>query len=150
MKRKLNEDEIDDLLDSARSNDLNELKNNLNLISTRLECAESDVISHTIDVYSKNTLLHMASANGLLEIILFLLSFNINNMLSFKNESGNTPLHWACLNGHLNIVKTLCDFGASPFEKNNSGQDCIFQAETNEKFDVVDYLLERYQDEEEV
>lgn len=55
-------------------------------------------------------------------------------------------MHWACLNGHLKIVEKLCDAGADPFLNNSMGQDALFQAENNEKLDVVDYILTRFQD----
>lgn len=57
------------------------------------------------------------------------------------NDAGNTPLHWAALNGHLECVKLLMHSGADITIFNKAGHDAVFEAELNDKGDVVDWLL---------
>ncbi|KAK9488122.1 ankyrin repeat-containing domain protein [Lipomyces starkeyi] len=153
MPRKLTEEEIDDLMYCARADDLNTLKSTVEHLSKDLSQSEGDIILQAIDPYSSSTPLHMACANGHLEIVEYILSKFSSppsetrvSIVTLQNESGNTPLHWACLNGHQKIIERLCDSGADPFVKNLAGQDCFFQAENYEKLDVVDYLLQRFQE----
>jgi ankyrin repeat protein len=57
------------------------------------------------------------------------------------NDAGNTPLHWAALNGHLDCVKLLVQCGADVTIINRAGHDAVFEAEINDKKEVVDWLL---------
>lgn len=61
-----------------------------------------------------NTALHMASANGHLETVNFILSACSGNMdfINQKNDAQNTALHWSCLNGHYDVTRLLLDHGA--------------------------------------
>jgi hypothetical protein len=61
--------------------------------------------------------------------------------LNATNESGNTPLHWAALNGHLESVKLLIQSGADVTIINRAGHDAVYEAEINDKSEVVDWLL---------
>ena len=63
------------------------------------------------------------------------------SLINAVNEAGNTPLHWAALNGHLESVKLLLHAGASVGLFNRAGHDAVFEAEINDKQDVVDWLL---------
>nr|CAG8500474.1 8025_t:CDS:2 [Entrophospora candida] len=68
-----------------------------------------------------NTALHMASANGHIEIVKFIIEsicssstnddFSIGTLINSQNNSGNTPLHWSALNGHLDVVEILLNHG---------------------------------------
>lgn len=62
-------------------------------------------------------------------------------IVNAQNNSGNTPLHWACLNGHLEAVKVLLEHGADPTITNQKGHDPIYEAELNDKSDVVEWVL---------
>ncbi|EMR10294.1 hypothetical protein PNEG_01555 [Pneumocystis murina B123] len=104
-----------------------------------------------IDLFQKdnngNTALHIASANGHIEIVRFLLSQypKINNgfdYLSIKNHSGNTPLHWAAMNGHDKIVCELVKCGANLHVRNNAQKTPLWEAEFHGKTKVVTWLLE--------
>ncbi|KAK9457476.1 ankyrin repeat-containing domain protein [Dipodascopsis uninucleata] len=154
--RELTEKEISELIYSARTGDLDELKSNLEQLSKELNEPLSEILPKVVDPFSHSTPLHMSCANGCFEIVEYILSSLKGDngassttlaMIQAKNSSGNTALHWACLNGQIEIVKLLCDHDADPFERNNAGQDCIFQAENTEKLDLVDYLLNRYEDQ---
>lgn len=63
-------------------------------------------------------------------------------MVASRNKSGNTALHWAALNGHLSIVQVLIlTAKADPTLTNNAGHDATYEAEVNDKKDVVEWLL---------
>lgn len=62
-------------------------------------------------------------------------------LINTPNDNGNTPLHWAALNGHLECVKTLVDNGADPTITNKAGHDPVYEAELNDRKEVVDWVL---------
>jgi hypothetical protein len=63
-------------------------------------------------------------------------------LVAHKNAAGNTPLHWAALNGHLEAVKLLLmNANADPTVMNTSGHDAVYEAELNDKQEVVEWIL---------
>ena len=82
---------------------------------------------------------------GSIDIIKLLFSTSTEKpapeFLNAVNESGNTPLHWAALNGHLESVKLLIQSGADVTIINRAGHDAVYEAEINDKNEVVDWLL---------
>jgi ankyrin repeat protein len=62
-------------------------------------------------------------------------------ILNAQNKSGNTALHWAALNGHLQSVKKLLENGADPTITNQKGHDAVYEAELNDKKEVVEWVL---------
>jgi uncharacterized protein len=137
----LSSEEIDDVLYDSRSGDLETVKEFFNGKGPA-------VLSQIKDEYSESTPIHMASANGHIAVLQYLLQIaresGNKEIINALNDSGNTALHWASLNGHLETVKLLCDEGADPFLKNKSGQDSFYTAEVNGKEEVIDYLLGKY------
>jgi ankyrin repeat protein len=63
------------------------------------------------------------------------------DVVNRQNKAGNTALHWAALNGHLDAVKVLLEQGADPTIKNARGHDAIYEAELNDKMQIVDWVL---------
>ena len=49
--------------------------------------------------------LHLASRQGHIEIVIFLLEKGAN--LESTDNLGRTPLHWASVKGHLEIVQLM-------------------------------------------
>jgi hypothetical protein len=62
-------------------------------------------------------------------------------LLNAQNGAGNTPLHWAGLNGHLDAVKALIDAGSDPTITNKVGHDAVYEAELNDRREVVEWVL---------
>ncbi|MCJ1258585.1 hypothetical protein MMC24_006418 [Lignoscripta atroalba] len=144
----LSEDEIDDLLYFARTGELSDLKTSVEAFAKAANASQSDIIVAAVDSFSGNGPLHMASANGHLETLQYLLSLVSSatseahkSTLDAQNASGNTPLHWASLNGHLEAVKILVSAGADPSIVNSAGHDAVYEAEVNEKEKVAEWLL---------
>ncbi|TGZ77173.1 ankyrin [Ascodesmis nigricans] len=148
----MSEDEIDDLLYFARAGETKELEELLNALETKYPSVDKAAIITTAkDEHSGNNSLHMAAGNGHFETTKTLLASLPNPttpdaephpVVSHKNTAGNTPLHWAALNGHLEVVKALVmAANADPTVTNNVGHDAVYEAELNEKKDVVEWLL---------
>uniref|UniRef100_A0A060T6M4 ARAD1C15092p n=1 Tax=Blastobotrys adeninivorans TaxID=409370 RepID=A0A060T6M4_BLAAD len=135
--------DIDNVLLDARSGDLEALKEYFQALKEQVGVEPSAVLDQFKDEYSHSTALHMASANGHVEVVEYLLSINNDKkIVNAQNESGNTALHWASYNGHLEVVKKLCDAGADPFIHNEGGHDVFYDAEEHEE--VIDFLLSKY------
>ncbi|KAF2734617.1 ankyrin [Polyplosphaeria fusca] len=144
----LDEDAIDEILYLARVNDTAELDKYLSELSTQTKHAKADLVAAAVDPYSNNTALHYAAANGHSDVIKVALSYNADDdkaptpaLINALNGAGNTPLHWAAVNGHLQCVKMLIQSGADVTIINAAGHDAVFEAEINDKQDVVDWLL---------
>ncbi|KAK4646112.1 ankyrin repeat-containing protein [Podospora bellae-mahoneyi] len=153
------EEEIDDLIYLARVGDKDELSTLLSEIIARQTTdripTPADVLAQAVDESSKNTTLHMASANGHVEIVEYILSQfptadkdQKQAFLDATNEFGNTALHWAALNGHLPIVKLLVENGASVALANDKNYIPLDLASFSEKIDVVDYFLKEVREME--
>ncbi|KAF2269304.1 ankyrin [Lojkania enalia] len=149
----LGDEAVDEILYLARANEVSELETYLSGLAAQTKHPEADVVAAAIDSYSKNSALHYAAANGHNDVIKLLLSFNLDKvntstigLINAVNDAGNTPLHWAALNGHLESVKLLIQLGADVTIINKAGHDAVFEAELNEKKDVVGWLLEAVED----
>ncbi|KAF1814072.1 ankyrin [Eremomyces bilateralis CBS 781.70] len=165
MVPSLSEDEIDDILYFSRANETADLEQFLAELAGQKSCTKSELITAAVDEESGNGALHYACANGHIDIVQAVLaSFDDSNapssapqngdsqvsnqsspaMISYintKNKSGNTALHWASLNGHLPAVEILLKRKADPTVLNAAGHDAVYEAELNDKGEVVDLLL---------
>ncbi|KAL1413376.1 ankyrin repeat-containing protein [Vanrija albida] len=56
-----------------------------------------------------NTVLHMTSGNGHLDVLKVLLPHVPAALLQQVNEAGSPPIHWAVLNNHVAIVQALVE-----------------------------------------
>ncbi|KAF2462768.1 ankyrin [Lindgomyces ingoldianus] len=144
----LDEDSIDDILYLARVNETSELDSFLAELSTKTKQPKAEIAAAALDLYSKNSALHYAAANGHIDVIKLLLSYNVDkvttsapSLINAVNDAGNTALHWAALNGHLESVKLLIQRGADVTIINRVGHDAVFEAEINDKKEVVEWLL---------
>ncbi|QDS68848.1 hypothetical protein FKW77_007252 [Venturia effusa] len=145
----LTEEEIDDVLYSARTNDLEELKPFISTLHTKYTSeTPASIILAAVDAETGNNAAHYACGNGHIDIIKYLLSqFPSDSnppsktLLTARNKAGNTALHWAALHGHLEIVKLLLLSGADVSILNAVGHDAVYEAEINDKQDVVAVLL---------
>ena len=158
----LPEEDVDDLLYFARTNSLSDLQETLSNLSTTNSAPSlqsSQLLFHAVDPSTGNSALHMASANGHVEIINYILSLlsdpnpNLDleqeaegggskkELLNMQNKAGNTALHYASLNGHLSAVKTLVTAGVNPSVQNSAGHEAAFEAERAEKVEVAEFLL---------
>jgi len=94
MSETLTEEDLNELLECSRYGELEDL--------TYLLDAGADINYRRPE--DGSTALHMASANGHLEIVSLLLSRGAKHA---ANNAGNTPLHWACLNGKSEVAAKL-------------------------------------------
>lgn len=81
---------IDFFIDSARYGDTEDVKVALNE-GVKLEVRDE----------AGRTALHMAAANGHLDIVQILVKAGSD--VNAKNAQDSTPLHWACLNGKKEV-----------------------------------------------
>ena len=86
-----------------------------------------------------NTALHMASANGHLEVVKLLLAQKGID-LNVRNDTGNTAIHYAALNGKEEIVQLLVTAGADVNIKNEFGRIAIEDALQAGKGDIAEIL----------
>ncbi|RHZ81081.1 hypothetical protein Glove_123g42 [Diversispora epigaea] len=131
------ENVIDDIVESARYGELEELQSIINSNPITLLFAK--------DKYG-NTPLHMASANGHVEIVEFIIEKfksleQRDDVINTQNESGNTSLHWSALNGHEKVVKLLVTNGADIKIKNQAGKTAIYEAQQNNHEKIVEFIL---------
>ncbi|EAU91192.1 cytoplasmic protein [Coprinopsis cinerea okayama7 len=96
---------------------------------------------------NKNTVLHMVSANGHLELLKFLLPIVPPSLLAAQNNAGSTPLHWAALNNHLEVAKALVEFPGGPGVdlidiKNEAGRSPLADAEFSGWDEGAKWLVE--------
>ncbi|KAL3829641.1 hypothetical protein ACJIZ3_018443 [Penstemon smallii] len=86
------------------------------------------------------TALHMASANGHLSIVDYLIHNGAE--VNALNVEKNTPLHWACLNGHIEVLKRLILAGANVSLLNSHERTPVDEAVSRGKMDVIDAINE--------
>ncbi|KAF9486077.1 cytoplasmic protein [Pholiota conissans] len=126
MSSNLSDDDKTDLLLACRYGDLEDVQAFVNQHG-------ASSLSEIWDD-NGNSVLHMSSANGHLEVLDYLLPLIPSSLLSAKNNSGSTALHWAALNSQLEVAKKLVQHPGGPGLdlidiKNNAGHSPLGEAE---------------------
>eukprot|EP00921_Rhytidocystis_pertsovi_P014897 GHVQ01023907.1.p1 GENE.GHVQ01023907.1~~GHVQ01023907.1.p1 ORF type:complete len:648 (-),score=72.99 GHVQ01023907.1:1020-2963(-) len=103
-----------------------------------------------------NSSVHLAAANGHVDILQILLSepYDIDdNFVNNTNSGGNTPLHWAVRNRQTCVVRLLCGYGSDSnsqrkavdiLQKNSFKRSALNEAFnlTPPDMDILQILLE--------
>ena len=89
---------------------------------------------------SKNSPLMLASANGYLDCVTFLIENNVSVPVIHQNESGNSALHWAALNGHVDVVEYLIANGADVTAVNVFGKTAFDEALVRDRKDCCEII----------
>ena len=128
-------------LECARFGELQDLKE-------AMKDATKDFNVNLVD-FGGNTALHLASANGFIEVVKYLVD-ELHCDINAKNKSLSTPLTWAAFNGQKKVVEFLLEKGVDFDVKNSNGKKPSELAYDNGYYDVSDILLtkenEKYKD----
>ncbi|PIA64798.1 hypothetical protein AQUCO_00100340v1 [Aquilegia coerulea] len=111
-------------------------------VSAFLELVQEneDIIEQTT-FQSMNTVLHLASKFGHLQLVLELVNIR-PGLVSSENEKMETPLHEACREGHIEIFKLLLETDPSILYKlNRNHESALYVACARGKVDMVKQLL---------
>ena len=120
-----------ELVDAARYNDGDVLRAVLTVYPTTIDCTDDH----------QNTPLHMAAANGHVDIVSLLLKCGADP--SKRNEKGNTPLHWAASNGQQAVVEVLLKHDqVDVLQRNSFGRSALTEGFESQNTNVVQSLLE--------
>ncbi|KAF9955535.1 hypothetical protein BGZ72_003647 [Mortierella alpina] len=137
---------LEELIECARYGELEEIQAVVQ--TSGLEKAKV-LLSHQGE-YGK-TPLHMAAANGHLDVVEYLITIIAPDAVNIQNEQGNTALHWAATNGHAKVVESLITKGNADYKlKNAAGHTAMMEAELNEREQVVAWMLINTELEEEL
>ncbi|KZW02978.1 ankyrin [Exidia glandulosa HHB12029] len=93
------EEDVSNVLDACRYGDLDDVNAFLSSFSGPVLAAARDDRG--------NSALHMAAANGHVDVLQLLLPLFAS--YDVPNESGSTPLHWAALNAQMDATKLLVE-----------------------------------------
>ncbi|KAL8541227.1 hypothetical protein ACS0TY_002469 [Phlomoides rotata] len=94
VEQQASSDSVDAFLEAARYDDIDDL---MSIASTGVALDSKDSEGRTA--------LHMASANGHLGIVEYLICNGAD--VNACNLENNTPLHWASLNCHIEVLTAL-------------------------------------------
>ena len=119
-------------LECARFGELDNLKE-------AMKDAKKDFNVNLVD-FGGNTALHLASANGFIDVVRYLVN-ELHCNINAKNKSLSTPLSWAAFNGQRTVVEFLLEKGADFDVKNINGKKPSDLAYDNGYYDINDILL---------
>lgn len=89
------------------------------------------------------TILHIATYNGMMDIVRFLCS-KIPSLLSSEDSDGAIALHYAARGGSIDALVYLTDKGLDPKTVTNSGSTILHLAAFEGHLDMVLYVCEKY------
>ncbi|KAF9909436.1 hypothetical protein EC991_008575 [Linnemannia zychae] len=137
---------LEELIECARYGELEEIQA---VVQTSGNEKAKVLLSHKGD-YGK-TPLHMAAANGHLDVVEYLITIISPEAVNIQNDQGNTALHWAATNGHAKVVEALIAKGKADYKlKNAAGHTAMMEAELHEREQVVAWMLINTELEEEI
>lgn len=128
-----------ELIEAARYNDID-------VVRAILSCHYTDEalfpkLLHYADSTSGNTALHMAGANGHLDVVKLLLAAGVDPNKS--NNNGNTPLHWAATNQQEAVVQLLsAQEKIDVLQRNAFGRSILTEGFASDNANVIQTLLE--------
>lgn len=145
----LSQEEKEAIIYDAREGDLDFLK------EVFTEIVPPSLLPTIKEETTQTTPVHVAAANGHVEVVKYLLSLlpeeEATAFATSQNDSGNTALHWAAYNGHLEVCQLLAEkYHVNVFIKNHAGHDAIFEAEHNNQEEVENWFLKMYAIENDV
>ncbi|KAL7202694.1 hypothetical protein ACSBR1_034210 [Camellia fascicularis] len=114
---------VEALLEAARYDDIDDV---MNLASAGISLDSKDSQGRTA--------LHMASANGHLDIVDYLIRNGVD--VNASNVEKNTPLHWACLNGHIEVRNVFPQTFYHSFHERTPMDEAVSRG----KMDVIDAI----------
>ena len=121
-------------LECARFGELSDLKE-------AMKDATKEFNVNLVD-FGGNTALHLASANGFIDIVKYLVN-DLHCDINPKNKSQSTPLSWAAFNGQKAVVEFLLEKGADFDTKNVNGKKPSELAYDSGFYDISDILLNK-------
>ncbi|KAJ3097906.1 hypothetical protein HDU97_004484 [Phlyctochytrium planicorne] len=147
--------DVENFVDCARYGELDDMKAIIDayFASTNSNKEDKDILRTLVTTRSAagHTALHVASANGELAVIDYLLQYYRPNDLHIgTTEDGSTALHWAALNGKLECVERFLKEGADATFKNDDGRSAVTVAEQQGHLEVVNLLLKSFEPGEDV
>ncbi|KAI3506161.1 hypothetical protein L1887_28517 [Cichorium endivia] len=97
----------------------------------------------------RRTPLHLASANGNLEMVQELIRLGSREVCCFKDQDGLTPLHLAAMNEHLEVVKVLVKaYPQAAKEIPASGETILHMCINYNRFEALKQLMNIWTEEE--
>jgi len=132
-------DEAEDLLLSCRYGDVDDIKSFIDRFGTVPVGQARDE--------NGNTVLHMACANGHIQLLHVLLPIVLPSLLSAQNSAGSTALHWAALNSQLATARALVEYPPGPGVdlidiRNAAGRSPLGEAEAAQWDEGAKWMVE--------
>jgi len=100
-----------------------------------------------------NTALHMACANGHLDVIKEILKVTKDGQrvanINARNSDGSTPLHWAVINTQKAVIELLLENNADCNIKSKYGQTPLDEAITGGIYEIAEMIAAKTKPDEE-
>ena len=89
-----------------------------------------------------NNILQIASENGNIEIVTFLLQYQytLTVLLNEVNKNGDSPLMLACNNGYIELTNLLLNAGANKNISNKNSETALNIATKKKFFEIMELL----------